>query len=143
MSGFLLDTNVVSESTKPRPHEAIAGLLDANDDLWLSVVVIHELRYGVAILQASRHREALEAWLSGLLTSFADRIIPVDLRAAELAASLRVEARRHGRGLPVPDALLAGTAVANGMTLLTRNIRHFDGLGVEVANPWEPPITTV
>ncbi len=138
MSGFLLDTNVVSEMTKANPYPIVAELMATRRDLWISVIVIHELRYGISILDEGRRRTELIVWLSQIMNSFRGRILSLDQQSAELAASLRAQARRNGRTLNIPDApLIAGTAAARAMTLMTRNVRDFRDLDIDLVNPWE------
>lgn len=137
MNGFLLDTNVVSETAKQRPHPSVVEFITTQADLWLPVVVIHELAYGIMILDEGRRRETMNAWLSQVVGDFSGRILPVDRQAAEFAASMRAQVHRDGGRLKVPDALIAGTAMANDMTVVTRNVRDFEGLDVEIVNPWE------
>lgn len=137
MSGFLLDTNVVSEYTRHRPHPAVADFLATQDDLWVSVVVIHELEYGIAILSEGRRRARLRNAVSRFLEDYHDRIAPIDRRCSEIAASLRARARENGQTLHIPDALIAGTAVVRDLTLVTRNVRDFAGLDIDIINPWE------
>ena len=137
MNGFLLDTNVVSETAKQRPQPAVVEFMISHTDLWLPVVVIHELAYGIMILDEGHRRETMSAWLSQVVRDFSGRILPVDRQAAEFAASMRAQVHRDGGRLKVPDALIAGTAMANDMTVVTRNVRDFDGLGVDIVNPWE------
>ena len=74
MSGYLLDTNVVSELTKDSPNPAVIDYLDAHDDLWLSAIVVEELELGVQLLPAGRRRDRLAQWLSLLLADFDGRI---------------------------------------------------------------------
>ena len=137
MSGYLLDTNVVSETAKQRPQPAVVEFMVAQTDLWLSVIVIHELAYGIMILDEGRRRETMNEWLSQVVGDFSGRILPVDRQTAEFAASMRAQVHRDGGRLRVPDALIAGTAMANDLTVVTRNVRDFDGLGVDIVNPWE------
>ena len=139
MSGLLLDTNVISEVVKPDPESRVVSFLASQQDLWLSVVVIHEAHYGMQLLPTSRRRDSLASRLSEMIDTYIDRILPVTSLVAELAAQLRVEARQSGRKLTLADALIAGTAMANDLGVATRNVRDFDGLGVEVVNPWEAP----
>lgn len=139
MSGFLLDTNIVSEYTRPLPHSAVVEFLDEQDDLWLPVVVIHELEYGIAILDEGRRRNRIRIAVSRFLEGYRDRILPVDRSICELAASMRAIARQNGRTLDLSDALIAGTAAARSMTLVTRNVRDFRGLDIDIVNPWEAP----
>ena len=139
MSGFLLDTNIVSEYTRPLPHSAVVEFLDEQDNLWLSAVVIHELEYGIAIMDEDRRRNRIRIAVSRFLEGYRDRILPVDRRICELAASMRALARQNGRTLDLSDALIAGTAASRSMTLITRNVRDFRGLDIDIVNPWELP----
>ena len=139
MSTFLLDTNVISEYTRPSPHFAVIEFLAEQDDLWLSVVVIHELEYGIAILDEGRRRNRIRIAVSRFLEGYRDCILPVDRRICEIAASMRARARRGGRTLKIPDALIAGTAKVHNLSLATRNVRDFRGLDIEIVNPWDTP----
>ena len=136
MNGFLLDTNVVSETAKQRPQPAVVEFMITQTDSWLSVVVVHELAYGIMILDEGRRRDLMAAWLSQVVSDFSGRILAVDRQVAEIAASMRAQVHGDGGRLKIADALIAGTAMANDMTVVTRNVRDFDGLGVEIVNPW-------
>ncbi|MCY4619419.1 MAG: PIN domain-containing protein [Chloroflexi bacterium] len=137
MSGYLLDTNVVSELANNDPNSRVAAFILEHPDQWISAVVLHELEFGLQRLPAGRRRERLFATHIQFLSAFADRIVSLDRSAAELAAMLRARARRQGRTIEVADGLIAGTAMANDMTVVTRNVSDFAGVGVEVINPWE------
>ena len=137
MSGLLLDTNVVSEMTKAVPYPAVAEIMATRRDLWLSVIVIHELQYGISILDEGRRRDGLRAWLSDIVNSFSGRILPVDQQTSELAALLRAQVHRNGGKLEVADALIAATAMSNDLSVATRNVRDFAGLDIDIINPWE------
>ena len=137
MSGYLLDTNVVSELTNDPPDAGVVEFLLEHEDLWLSSVVIHELEYGLQLLPEGRRRDRLYAAHAGIMAIYGDRILPLDRAEAELAAAMRADARRSGRTLDLGDALIAGIARANGLAVVTRNVRDFDGLGVDVVNPWQ------
>ena len=137
MTRFLLDTNVVSEITKERPSPKAISFLESQNDLWLPTMVIHELEYGLLLLPDGRRRDALRAAVSALIDGYSDRILPLDSSAAEWAARFRAQARRAGNSLKVADALIAGTARANDLTIATRNTRDFDYLNVEIVNPWD------
>ena len=138
MSGFLLDTNVVSEMTKSRPSPLVIAFLARTADLWLASLVVHELEFGLRLAPPGRRRDRLRADLSRFLTDYADRILPIDRAGAVWAARFRAHAVRSGRPPDVTDILIAGTAKAHGLAVATRNVRDFEGLGVEVVNPWEP-----
>ena len=137
MNGHLLDTNVVSELTNEVPHAGVVTFLVEHDDLWLSSVTVHELEYGLRLLPQGRRRDQLYAAHSGIIAIYNDRILPLDRAAAEFAADVRSQVRRVGRTLDLGDALIAGIARANDLAVVTRNVRDFDGLGVELVNPWQ------
>lgn len=133
---WLLDTNVVSEIRKgPRGNPSVIRWATArNDEAWLSVLTVGELRRGVELKRrkdevAARH---LDLWLEGLVGSFGARILPVDARVAELWGRLNVP-----DPIPTVDALLAATALVHGLTLVTRNVRGVASTGVPVLNPFE------
>ena len=139
MSGYLLDTNVVSETMRRAPDLQVVTFLTEHDDLWLSTIVLHELDYGVRRLEQGRKRDRLQADLAGLATEYGDRILPLDRAAAEWAARFRAQSQRSGRALELGDALIAGTAKAHGLCIATRNVTDFQHLDVDVTNPWVAP----
>jgi predicted nucleic acid-binding protein len=136
---FLLDTNVVSELRKIRSGKGdrnVAAWSDGMDtaDLFVSVVTILELEVG--ILRVERRDPAsgalLREWMNErVLSAFANRTLAVDITVAKRSAQLHVPDPR-----PIPDALIAGTALVHGMTLVTRNVADFAPMGVTVINPW-------
>ena len=137
MSGYLLDTNVVSELAKENPNEAVLRYLDSQIDLWLSAIVVEELELGVQLLPEGRRRNDLRGWLSKILADFEDRIATIGRREAEWAAVFQAQAHLNGRSLELGDALIAGTAIANRMTIVTRNVKDFGGLDLAILNPWD------
>ena len=137
MNGFLLDTNVVSETTKAIPDPQVVAFLTVRHDLWLSAIVLHELEFGLRLLPQGRPRDRIGAALSAFIAEYADRILPLERREAECAALLRAQAHRSGRVLHLGDALIAGTAKAHDLSVATRNTADFDGLDVAVRNPWK------
>ena len=136
MSGFLLDTNVVSELTKDVSDSRVVAFLAIQDDLWLSTIVLHELEFGLHLLPLGRRRDRISAALAAFVAEYEDRVL-LGRQEAEQAAALRAQARRSGRVLHVSDALIAGTAKAHGLAVATRNVADFDGLEVDIINPWE------
>lgn len=141
MRGVLLDTNVISELTRPAPAPPVVAFLAERDDLWLSALVLHELEFGLRLLPHGRRRVALRDMLSEFIRRYEDRILPVGRRAADQAACLRADARRGGRNLDLGDALIAGTARAHDLCVATRNVEDFEGLDLSVTNPWDFPPT--
>lgn len=136
---YLLDTNVVSELRRPRPDPLVMEFIDhcAAADLWASVVTLAELRYGIERLENVEARIALGAWLVHTARPlFAERVISIE-EAVMLRWRRLIEAgKKQGRTFPQPDLLLAATALEHGLTLVTRNTRHFQNLGLPLYNPW-------
>jgi predicted nucleic acid-binding protein len=138
VSGFLLDTNVISELLKPRPEPRVIEWMDATDErfLYLSVLTIGELRKGITLLSSGRRRMSLEMWLDRDLTfRFSRRVLPVDLAVADRWGRISgSEARRSP--LPVIDGLLAATAVQYDLIFVSRDNEPAARCGVEVFDPW-------
>ena len=139
MTGYLLDTNVISELTRTTPDPQVVAFLNEQEDLWLSSILIHELEFGLQLLPPGRRRDLLYAMKSNIESMYDGRILSLDVTAARWAAQLRAQARRSGRVLDMGDALIAGVARANRLILATRNITDFQAIDVEVVNPWIPP----
>ena len=137
MNGFLLDTNVVSETMRSTPHEHVVAFLTGRDELWLSSILIHELEYGVQRLPRGQRRLALRNALRNVLADYRDRILDLNPGAAVWAARFRAQARGIGHTLDLGDALIAGTARSHELTIATRNVRDFAGLDVNVVSPWD------
>ena len=139
MTGILLDTNVISEAMRDFPSPQVLRFLHEEGDLWLSAVTVHETEYGLALLPDGRRRERLRAVQANLLSAFANRVLPLDQTAARWAARIRARARQAGRPIDIGDALIAGIACANGLTIATRNVSDFTDMDVDVVNPWGAP----
>lgn len=139
MNGFLLDTNVISELIKARPHPRVVAWIDATDEslLYLSVLTLGEIRKGVVALADASRRVALEAWLDhDLALRFSGRILPIDLGVADRWGRISGSAAARKSPIPVIDALLAATALHHNLTLVTRDTSHAAASGVAVFNPW-------
>ncbi len=132
---FLLDTMVISETFKSHGDAQVkAWLANANsDDLHLSVMTIGELERGVARVRRDHPAFAvrLGAWMKAIEGGYRTRILPVDMMIATLWGRLSSEL-----GHASVDVLVAATALAHGLTVVTRNIRHFERTGVEILNPY-------
>ena len=137
MSGWLLDTNVLSELARPKPEPAVVAFLEQAEPAFVSAVSLHELRLGVERLAAGRRQEELRRWLAELEALYADEILPVGAAEANEAARLRASAGRCGRTVHLADGLIAGTAVRHGLIVATRDVGDFAELPVRVVNPWE------
>lgn len=139
MSGFLLDTNVPSELTRPKSDPLVEEWLeDANDEeLYLSVVSLGEILKGITVLPQSKRRSELQRWLDDTLRPwFQGRVLPVTAAIAERWGILAGECQIQGRTLKVADGLIAATALVHQLSVVTHNVRDFEGLGVSVVNPW-------
>jgi toxin FitB len=136
---FLLDTNVLSEPMKERPNSGVlAWLSQVNEDqVFVSVVTITELRNGVERLTTGKRRERLDAWLrKDLISRFKGRILPVDLRIADTCGGLMARSESIGRPIEARDAFIAATAQAHGLTLVTRNTSDFEPTIKAIISPW-------
>jgi toxin FitB len=139
MTSFLLDTNVPSELTRPKPEpEVVQWLDDANDEhLFLSVVSLGEIFKGITVLPEGKRRQQLQYWVDETLRPWFDgRILPITESVAERWGVLAGECQLRGRPLKVADGLIAATALEHSLTLVTRNVKDFSDLGVEVLNLW-------
>lgn len=139
MTRYLLDTNILSEFSKPVPDPAVVDWLSAIQahDVFLSVLTVAELRKGVELLRPSKRRRALEQWLDvDILLFFGANLLPIDLPIAERWAIFQARRQRGGMPLHAIDGFLAATAFEFGLTLVTRNQRDFAGLGIQLLNPF-------
>jgi predicted nucleic acid-binding protein len=141
MSGYLLDTNCVSELVRVKPEPHVVEWMDATDEalLYLSVLTLGEIRKGLAGLSQGRRRTQLETWLDvELQARFAGRILAIDASVADRWGLLAAQAKSRGISLPIVDGLLAATALHYNLTVVTRNSSDFRNAQVQVLNPWEP-----
>lgn len=136
---FLLDTNVVSEWTKPRPNTGvITWLAEADEDrVFLSVVTLAELRSGIERLPAGARRKRLDAWLRDELPlRFAGRILPIDEAVADEWGRVVARSEVLGRPISAMDGMIAATAQVHALTLVTRNVSDFSSVLKSLENPW-------
>lgn len=137
MAGYLLDTNIVSETRKTQPFAGVIRLIESAgaSELYLSVLTLGELRKGIAARRRSDPAAAdrLGAWVDGIETMFADRVLPVDAKVAQLWGELSA-----GRSLPVIETLIVATAIIHGPALVTRNTADFTATGATLIDPWRP-----
>jgi predicted nucleic acid-binding protein len=139
MTGFLLDTNVPSEMTRPHPQQSVTAWLDEADDaqLYLSVISLGEISKGIATLSEGRRRQELQEWLDRKLRPwFQGRILPISEAIAERWGLIAAQSKLKGHPLKVEDGLSAATALEHGLALVTRNVRDFGNLGVTIVDPW-------
>ncbi len=140
MTGYLLDTNVISELTRNVPEPRVLDFLDGRDDVWLSSILIHEIEYGVRLLPTGDRRSRLSRMQASIISTYDHRILTLDRSGAEWAAEFRADARRSGNPVDLGDVLIAGIARANALAVATRNVADFQRLDVDVFNPWEASV---
>ena len=132
---YLLDTNVISELRRPRPHPAVMEWMGRvpSEQLYLSAVTIGEIQSGIEITrrQDAPKAEEIESWLGRVLLAY--DVLPVDTSAFREWARLR---QRQPETLTY-DAMIAAVAIVNRLTVVTRNVRDFERLGVPVLDPFE------
>jgi toxin FitB len=137
---FLLDTNLVSEWTKPRPDAGVVTwLAEADEDrVFISVVTLAELRHGIERLPAGARRLRLDAWLTeDLPNRFEARVLPIDAGTANAWGKVVARGQAASRPVGTMDAFIAATAEQHDLTLVTRNVADFEALNVRLINPWK------
>ena len=137
---YLLDTCVVSELIKRKAERRVLAWIDTvpEDRLHLSVLTLGELHKGIAKLDAGDRRRRLEKWLSDdVRTRFEGRIVTLDEETLALWGRIMGEGERRGRTWPLMDSLMAASAIARHMTLVTRNLSDVQDMGVTLFDPWE------
>jgi len=135
----LLDTNVVSEATKPNPNTAVGNWLGSQDlaETYLSVITLGEIEQGITRLGSTQRAERYRSWLETLRQTYAGQILSLDERVLQTWGRLTGEALKQGRPPALLDSLLAATAVTFDLVLVTRNTRDVATLPVKVFDPWD------
>ena len=133
---YLVDSNVLSESSKSRTDSRVLQWMSDHDaELYVSVISLGEILKGIHLMDAGRRRVQIERWFQRIERWAASRILPVDPPLMETWARFYASHQRAGRRLPLLDSLLAATALRYKLTLVTRNTADFPG-DVPVFNPW-------
>jgi toxin FitB len=142
LSGYLLDTNVVSmlSPTRAASVDFLKWLRRKDDagEVFLSAVTVHEIRRGIGLLEhkgATTKAAKLEVWLSGLLSIYADKILAFDALAAAFSGRLEAEAISVGNHPGMADAAIAGIAKARDLIIVTHNTKDFEPFGVSIVSP--------
>jgi toxin FitB len=137
---FLLDTNVISEWVKPQPdRNVVSWLAEADEDrVFVSVISFAEIRRGIELMPAGRRRERLAQWLAEELpVRFEDRILAIDPGVADTWGVLMARREKVGQVLSSMDGFVAATAEVHALTLVTRNIKDFEHVGISLLDSWE------
>lgn len=135
---IFLDTNVVSETLRKAPDEAVIAWLVRHDaELALSTVMIAEIAYGIQKIKPDQRADRLERGLDDWRRRFADRIFGLTEEAALAYGELMGSAAHQGRGMSAPDGMIAAIARVNGGRLATRNLTDFETTGLDLISPWD------
>jgi predicted nucleic acid-binding protein len=137
---IILDTNVLSALMRDRPDAAVISWLDEQpaESVWTTAITVLEVRTGLELLRASRRRTQLESAFDQLLGDDLDgRVLAFDTVAANASGVAVAAAQRRGQLAEIRDCQIAGIALARRAALATRNVRHFEPLGVTVVDPWD------
>lgn len=136
---MIVDTNVVSEVMRGDPSGVIGTWLghSRNDPLTIAAVSVQEISYGLARLPEGRRRETMTTLWDELRHSLAVQVIELDSGTALLAGEVMAHRERQGHAIGIPDAQIAATCLVHKQSLVTRNVRDFAGLGIDIVNPWE------
>lgn len=140
MTGYLLDTNVLSELRKPRPEPRVLAFVAEQplEALYVSAVTLAEIRFGIERVTDAARRAELSAWLTNKVRPmFEQRVLPVSEDVMLVWRLLVEEGRKGGHTFSQPDLIIAATAAHHGLTVVTRDISEFEQAKVPVLNPWE------
>lgn len=137
---IILDTNVLSELMKSQPDKSVVRWIGEHKatSLFITTLTQAEILYGLEILPAGKRRTALKKAAKAMFElEFSDRILPFDIKAAQLFATIAAERRKIGRPISQIDAQIAAITRSHNATLVTRNINDFEECGIEIINPWK------
>ncbi len=134
---ILVDTNVLSELTRPAPSKRVTGWLEENEQrLAISAVTLAELRFGIARLPEGARKTSLFRFWQSIKDQFKGRTFAFDERVAEVYGDIAAASEQKGRRLNLADAQIAATALVHKMRVATRDSRDFEATGVKTVNPW-------
>ena len=133
---YLVDADVLSEATKPRPARKVLDWLREHDpDLLVNPIVLGELQYGILLLSTGRRRKKLLEWFRAGVQHL--NLVAIDADTANTWAVMLADLKRKGKAMPIKDSLIAASAKQHGLTIATRNTSHYRYTGVVVVNPFE------
>jgi toxin FitB len=141
VSGFLLDTNIISQVYRADVSPSFTRWLDeqgALDTIYLSVVTVHEMEKGIRLLEhkgATAKARNIRIWLRGLIAGYDSSVLPIDAETAWLSGELEALAITAGHAPGAADAMIAGTARRHDLTVITKNLKHFQTFGIPVLTP--------
>lgn len=136
---ILLDTNVLSAIMRATGEPVVEAWLDRQppESVWTTTITVFEIRFGLEVLAPGRRRDRLHAAFTRAIDSVLEgRVLSFDQLSAQASAAIAARQRREGRPVDIRDVQIAGIAAARKATLATRNIRHFEGSGIALVDPW-------
>lgn len=135
----LVDTCVLSEVQRPKGAARVRKRLESLDEenIFLSVLTLGELKKGIDKLRASAKKRSLTAWFDQLVLFANDRILPIDHETGVIWGEVTAKCEKKGRPIPAVDGLIAATALRHGLHLMTRNVSDFEPTGVMLVDPWD------
>jgi predicted nucleic acid-binding protein len=135
----LLDTCILSELRHPHNGVLIKKTLEPLDgkDLFISVISVGEIAKGITLLKPSKRKSELQAWAIQLENSYNDRILTINSEVTHIWGELTAKAQMKGKVVSAADGLIAATALAHGLHVMTRNVSDFEPTGVFLLNPWK------
>ncbi|QDU58920.1 type II toxin-antitoxin system VapC family toxin [Aeoliella mucimassa] len=135
----LVDTCVLSEVQRKQGSLQVRTRFEAiaDEDIYLSVLTLGELRKGIDKLRASARKQSLSLWFEQLILTAKDRLLPIDCETAIIWGEITAKCAKKGRSIPAVDGLIAATALRHGLHLMTRNVSDFEPTGVMLINPWD------
>ena len=140
MTGWLLDTNILSELRRPKPEPQVVAFISAQplDSLYVSAVTFAEIRFGIELVADVHKRAALSDWLHlQLRPMFENRVLPVSEDIMFKWRLMVEEGRKAGHTFAQPDLIIAATALHHGLTMVSRDTGGYDKTGVPLVNPWK------
>jgi predicted nucleic acid-binding protein len=140
MTGWLLDTSVLSEIRRPRPHRRVVGFVAEQplELLYVSTVTLAEIRFGIELVPEANRRAELHAWLMHKVRPlFAHRVLEITEDVLFTWRLLVEEGRKSGHTYSQPDLFIAATALRHGLTVVSRDTREYERAGAPVVNPWD------
>ncbi len=139
MTGWLLDTNILSELRRPKPNPKVVAFVAAKplDLLFVSIVTFAEIRFGIELVADATHRAELNEWLTHKVRPmFEERALPVSEDVMFKWRLLVEDGRKAGHTYSQPDLIIAATALHHGLTVVSRDTADFNKVRVSVLNPW-------
>jgi hypothetical protein len=132
---YLIDTNIISELTKPKKNSGVVKWIAMQDTLSLSVISYHELRYGINRTKKEQKKK-LEIWWNEFL-SYNPEFLSIDINIANISSVIRSKSESEGHIMTLADSFIAATAIHSNKILVTRNVSDFEKCGISLLNPFE------